>query len=100
MNKEDNFKEKFKEALVSTVKVISEDYDIKKDKFNSLNSKNYNFFEIGELNSKEDFLTPWLKFILNFFGIDKVETINADQMALNYEKSIKDAEKQIDNIIL
>ena len=53
-----------------------------------------------KLNSKEDFLTPWLKFILNFFGIDKIETINADQMALNYEKSIKDAEKQINNIIL
>ena len=53
-----------------------------------------------KLNSKEDFLTPWLKFILNFFGIDKVETSNADEMALNYEKSIKDAEKQIDNIIL
>ena len=53
-----------------------------------------------KLNSKEDFLTPWLKFILNFFGIDKIEIINADQMALNYEKSIKDAEKQIDNIIL
>ena len=53
-----------------------------------------------KLNSKEDFLTPWLKFILNFFGISKIETINADQMALNYEKSIKDAERQIDNIIL
>ena len=53
-----------------------------------------------KLNSKEDFLTPWLKFILNFFGISKIEIINADQMALNYEKSIKDAEKQIDNIIL
>ena len=26
MNKEDNFKEKFKQALISTVKVISEDY--------------------------------------------------------------------------
>ena len=26
-----------------------------------------------KLNSKEDFLTPWLKFILNFFGIEKVE---------------------------
>ena len=43
-----------------------------------------------KLNSKEDFLTPWLKFILNFFGIDKIETINADQMALDYEKSIKE----------
>ena len=48
-----------------------------------------------KLNSKEDFLTPWLKFILNFFGIEKVETIYADQMALDYEKSIKNAEKQI-----
>ena len=53
-----------------------------------------------KLNSKEDFLTPWLKFILNFFGIKKVETISADQMALDYRKSIKDAEKQIDKIIL
>ena len=51
-----------------------------------------------KLNSSEDFLTPWLKFILNFFGIEKVEIINADQMALDYEKSIKEAEKQIANI--
>ena len=51
-----------------------------------------------KLNSNEDFLTPWLKFILNFFGIEKVQTISADQMALNYEKSIKEAEKQIENI--
>jgi len=51
-----------------------------------------------KLNSSEDFLTPWLKFILNFFGIEKVEIICADQMALNYEKSIKEAEKQIANI--
>jgi len=51
-----------------------------------------------KLNSKEDFLTPWLKFILNFFGIEKVDVISADQMALNYEKSIKDAEEQIHNL--
>ena len=51
-----------------------------------------------KLNSKEDFLTPWLKFILNFFGIDKIETINADQMALDYEKSIKEAESKIEKI--
>ena len=48
-----------------------------------------------KLNSNEDFLTPWLKFILNFFGIEKIDIICADQMALDYEKSIKDAEKQI-----
>ena len=51
-----------------------------------------------KLNSKEDFLTPWLKYILNFFGIEKVDVISADQMALNYEKSIKDAEAQIENL--
>ena len=51
-----------------------------------------------KLNSKEDFLTPWLKFILNFFGIEKIDIICADQMALDYEKSIKDAEQQINNI--
>ena len=51
-----------------------------------------------KLNSKEDFLTPWLKFILNFFGIEKIKTICADQMALDYEKSIKNAEKQINQI--
>jgi len=51
-----------------------------------------------KLNSNEDFLTPWLKFILNFFGIEKIDIICADQMALDYEKSISDAEKQIENI--
>ena len=51
-----------------------------------------------KLNSNEDFLTPWLKFILNFFGIQKVDVVSADQMALDYEKSIKDAEDQIKKI--
>ena len=51
-----------------------------------------------KLNSKEDFLTPWLKFILNFFGIEKIDIICADQMALDYEKSIKEAEEQIENL--
>ena len=51
-----------------------------------------------KLNSPEDFLTPWLKFILNFFGIEKVEVISADQMALDYDRSIKEAEAQIENL--
>ena len=51
-----------------------------------------------KLNSSEDFLTPWLKFILNFFGIEKIDIICADQMALDYEKSIKEAEEQIKRI--
>tara|TARA_B100000676_G_C17933789_1_gene762421 strand:+ start:481 stop:1065 length:585 start_codon:yes stop_codon:yes gene_type:complete len=51
-----------------------------------------------KLNSNEDFLTPWLKFILNFFGIEKIEVISADQMALDYEKSLKQAEAQIEKV--
>ena len=53
-----------------------------------------------KINSKEDFLTPWLKYVLNFFGIKNIETISADQMSIDYEKSIKDAEEQINNIKL
>ena len=64
------------------------------------NKKAYLIITSGgtKLNSKEDFLTPWLKFILNFFGINHVEIVSADQMSLDYEKSIRDAEAQIDKI--
>ena len=51
-----------------------------------------------KINSKEDFLTPWLVYMLNFFGIKKIDVIAADQMALDYERSIKDAEAQIEKI--
>jgi len=51
-----------------------------------------------KINGKEDFLTPWLKFILNFFGIKRVDIVSADQMSLDYEKSIKNAEIQIDKL--
>ena len=56
-DKINSFKEKFRQALTSTVKVISDDYKIpeKKNDDNS-NSKNQNFFEIEELSNKNDFL--------------------------------------------
>jgi len=55
--KEDNFKEKFKQALLSTVKVISDDYKIStKNIDNNLSSKNTNFFEIDNLSNKSDFI--------------------------------------------
>ena len=54
MNKDDNFKEKFKQALISTIKVISEDYKPNKDN-NNASSKNINFFELDNLSSKHDF---------------------------------------------
>ena len=55
MNKEDNLKEKFKQALISTVKAISDDYKLEKEINKNLSSKNYNFFELDNLNSKEDY---------------------------------------------
>ena len=51
-----------------------------------------------KINSSEDFLTPWLTHVLNFFGIKKIDIIAADQMALDYEKSIKEAEEQIEKV--
>ena len=56
MNKEDNLKEKFKKALISTIKVISEDYKIENEKKDNFSSKNYNFFELDNLNNKQDFV--------------------------------------------
>ena len=57
MKKDENLKEKFKQALISTVKVISEDFNKKPltEQKNS-RSKNYNFFELDNLNNKSDFL--------------------------------------------
>ena len=54
MNKEDNFKEKFRQALISTIKVISDDYKPDVNKNNS-SSNNLNFFEIDNLTSKHEF---------------------------------------------
>ena len=52
MSKENSIKEKFKIALISTEKAISDDY-LKKDK---KNSKEINYFEIDSLKSKEEFI--------------------------------------------
>jgi len=55
--KEDNFKEKFKQALISTAKVISDDYKLEvKNTDKNFGSKNTNFFEIDNLSNKSDFI--------------------------------------------
>ena len=56
-NKEDNFKEKFKKALISTAKVISGDYklDLSTKNKNS-SSKNLDFFELDNLKDKHNFI--------------------------------------------
>ena len=55
MSKESNLKERFKQALLSTAKVISDDYKIKIDKKNK-SSKNMDFFELDNLNTRFDFI--------------------------------------------
>ena len=56
-NKEDNFKEKFKKALISTAKVISGAYKLDLDsKDKNSSSKNLDFFELDNLEDKHDFI--------------------------------------------
>ena len=52
-----------------------------------------------KIRSKEDFLTPWLIHVLNFFGIKNIQIISADQMSIDYEGSVKKAEDEINKVI-
>ena len=55
MKKEDNLREQFKQALISTIKVISEEYKIDTNIKKNLSSNNYNFFELDNLNTRQDY---------------------------------------------
>ena len=55
MKKEDNLREQFKQALISTIKVISEEYKIDTNIKKNLSSNNYNFFELDNLNTRPDY---------------------------------------------
>ena len=55
--KENNFKEKFKKALISTAKVISDDYKLDLNTKNkNFSSKNLDFFELDNLDDKYNFI--------------------------------------------
>ena len=43
MNQKENLKEKFKQALFSTIKVISDNYKLDKKENKNLSSKNFDF---------------------------------------------------------
>ena len=51
-----NIKEKLRQALNSTAKVISDDLRIEKDAENNKSSNKFDFFELDNFNSKSDFL--------------------------------------------
>ncbi len=55
-NKRDNLKEKLKQALSSTARVISNDLDTKLQKKTNENSNKIDFVELEILNNKNDFL--------------------------------------------
>ena len=55
-NKDANVREKLKQALTSTFKVISDDFVVKSKIENNKNSKDLNFIELENLNTKEDFI--------------------------------------------
>ena len=54
-DREANLKEKIRQALASTVRVISDDLDIKK-KPKKKNSNKFDFYELNNLNNKNDFI--------------------------------------------
>ena len=55
-NKEANLKEKLRQALASTIKVISEDLKVIHKEEKNKSSNKFDFFELNNLNSKNDFI--------------------------------------------
>ena len=54
--KNTNLKEKLKQALVSTARVISDDFKFNNELNKTKDAKKFDFFEIENLNSKSDFI--------------------------------------------
>ncbi len=55
-NKENNLKEKLKQALISTARAISDDFKLDEKFDQNKSSKKFDFFNLETLNSKNDFL--------------------------------------------
>ena len=55
-NKSENLKEKLKQALTSTARVISDDLALKEQLNQNKSSKKFDFFNLEDLNSKNDFI--------------------------------------------
>ena len=56
MKKGANLKEKLRQALASTIRVISDDLEIKIKPKDNKSSKKFDFFELDNLNNKNDFI--------------------------------------------
>ena len=51
-----NYKEKLRQALASTIRVISEDFEIEDKLKNNKKSENFDHFDLNNLNTKSDFI--------------------------------------------
>ena len=94
MNKEDNFKEKFKQALISTIKVISEDYKPNNNKKNE-SSKNINFFELDNLTNKHDVIRYRAEADSEALKMKYTNEINSINARLKNKKFVERAPKHI-----
>ena len=56
MKKDQNIKEKFKQALISTIKVISDDFKIDPKIKKGSNSNNFDFIEVENLENKQNYV--------------------------------------------
>ena len=61
-DKEANLKEKLKQALTSTARVISDDFDLNKTITKNKSSNKFDFFELDNLNNKNDFIRARAEF--------------------------------------
>ena len=55
-DKQNDLKEKLRQALISTAKVISDDFKIEEKLDKNQSSKRFDFFNLENLNSKNDFV--------------------------------------------
>ena len=56
MKKDQNIKEKFKQALISTIKVISDDFKIDPKIKKDSNTNNFDFIEVENLENKQNYV--------------------------------------------
>ncbi len=56
MKKDQNIKEKFKQALISTIKVISDDFKIDPKIKKDSNSNNFDFIEVENLENEQNYI--------------------------------------------
>ena len=61
-DKENIIKEKLKQALVSTARVISEDFRDKNSKGDNKNSKEFDILNLENINSKSNFIKARAEF--------------------------------------